>query len=282
MGRGFMKSGPVQITRMTIGDLNQALARADGAKRSQRFPSQLDLANLTKYVSESVTVEPGEAPPNCVTCGACCEVYSIVPITMAESERVGQYMEVTADQEPDVVIDRLVKRDLETGRCSHLQGPIGRDIGCDIYQDRPNVCRVFEAGSDKCHEIRRMYGLEPQLSEEKISLFKSLVKPRPPDLITNSASSLASVSISMKRSVEEPGTFVSKRSVTMKIIVELGGDDDNCIRLHEYDPDAETWLQSEFLGMTLDDAKEMIASRLGNGTVTEISKDLRIGGEDAQ
>lgn len=256
-----MLSGPVHITRISLGDLQRRIALLNERKGSGSYPPQLDVARLTKYVSESVTVGPGEPVPDCLTCGACCDNYSIVPMSMAESEHLNDYMEVTVDSEPGIVIDRLINRDWEAGRCKHLRGEIGRDIGCSVYEKRPGVCRVFEAGSDKCHEIRRMYGLEPQLSQEQVARFMPLTAARKINVITNAVCFVDSVSVSFERSSEEPGAFESKRTIRMKIAAAVDGDIENFTELHEYDPDQETWLQSDVIGMTVDAAKESIKAR---------------------
>ena len=259
------RSEPVRITRMRMGEFNLAVGALDQAKRSRLLPPQLGLLTLTKYVSESVTVGPGEPVPECVTCGVCCDLYAVVPMNVPESERLGEYIEVTADAEPDVVIDRLVKRDMTSGRCSHLRGELGREIGCSVYEKRPGVCRAFEAGSDKCHEFRRMYRLEPQLTEEQAERARALTAGRKIGAITNSVCFAESATVTVEPSAASPGTFTSKRTVTMKIAVAIDGNVDDCIELHEYDPEREEWLQSEFVGMTLDEAKRLIAARVEQG-----------------
>ena len=260
-----MKSGPVRITRMPMAEFNERVARLDEEKRSRLKPAQLDVTRLTKYVSDSVTVRSGEPIPECITCGACCDIFAVVPMAVAESERLGDFIEVTADPELDVVVDRLVKRDFVTGRCANLRGEIGREIGCSVYELRPSVCRAFEAGSDKCHELRRMYGLEPQLTDEEVALFGPVTRARKIGAITNSVCFVDSVSVSMERSEEMPGMYESKRSVNMKIVAAVDGDLENCIELHTYNPDQENWLQSEFIGMTIEEARQRIAARSEQG-----------------
>ena len=259
------KSEPVQITRMTLGEFNGIVRALDKEKRSRLRPSQLDVLRLTKYASDSVTVDADEPVPECVTCGVCCDLYAVVPMDFPESERLGEYIEVTADGEPNVVIDRLVKRDLTHGRCSHLQGELGREIGCSVYERRPSVCRAFEAGSDKCHEYRRMYGIDPQLTDEQVERFRALTADRKLGVITNSVCFVDSVSVSIEPSVASPGRFTTKQTVNMKIAVAVDGEVDDSFELHQYDPEQEKWLQSEFIGMTLDGARELIAARLEQG-----------------
>jgi Fe-S-cluster containining protein len=43
--------------------------------------------------------------------------------------------------------------------CTALQGKVGEQCECVIYENRPTVCRNFEAGSDLCREAREQAGL---------------------------------------------------------------------------------------------------------------------------
>src|SRR5580765_2596141 len=47
----------------------------------------------------------------------------------------------------------LMQREEATGCCRALAGPLG-DCTCTIYDDRPELCRAFDAGSDDCLEAR--------------------------------------------------------------------------------------------------------------------------------
>lgn len=39
-------------------------------------------------------------------------------------------------------------------RCIALKGELGRDVGCEIHADRPEVCRRFRVGSRACLAAR--------------------------------------------------------------------------------------------------------------------------------
>lgn len=43
----------------------------------------------------------------------------------------------------------------------HPCAQLGPDNACAVYPSRPNCCVAFEAGSEKCQELRGLYGLEP-------------------------------------------------------------------------------------------------------------------------
>ena len=245
---------------MSKSEFSRLATEADERKPT-RLPPQLDSARLTKYVAGSITIPPGAAVPDCQTCGVCCDHDPIVPTDLHESERLGVYVEITDDSETNVVVDRIVTRDFAAGHCAHLEGDLGRFVGCGVYDRRPDVCRDFEAGSDRCREYRRMYGLEPQLSAEDVARFAPAVSARRVGVISHAQCHVDSVSISMGTSAEDPGTFVSKKNVTVKVYAAVDGDLENVLELHAYNPDREIWLQSEFVGLTLDGARELIAQR---------------------
>lgn len=54
---------------------------------------------------------------------------------------------------------RFLRRDPASGRCDALAGEL-RKCSCSIYEDRPNLCREFEAGSPDCLEVRRKLGID--------------------------------------------------------------------------------------------------------------------------
>ena len=45
-------------------------------------------------------------------------------------------------------------------RCGALNGVIGEDVNCSIYELRPTVCRKFTSGTGACYMARRAAGLE--------------------------------------------------------------------------------------------------------------------------
>jgi uncharacterized protein len=43
--------------------------------------------------------------------------------------------------------------------CAALTGKLGKRVACDVYAERPALCRQFEAGSPECLQARRALGL---------------------------------------------------------------------------------------------------------------------------
>lgn len=80
---------------------------------------------------------------NCAECrGACCEEFALelADVRMPTPD-VHRWLMAHAEQEDDGAIRFEC-------RCRHLT-PAGR---CDIYADRPNVCRVYQPGGTDCLE----------------------------------------------------------------------------------------------------------------------------------
>ena len=142
---------PVQITRIAKSDFIATILDYDRRKKERILPPQLPLEKLSKYLAERVATDPAAPVPECVTCGVCCNFALIAPVSRADSEQLDEYFELTLDgydgDEP-VPVGRALKRNEETGNCVHLGGTLGVEVGCTIYDRRPQVCHAFDAGSD--------------------------------------------------------------------------------------------------------------------------------------
>jgi len=107
------------------------------------------------------------------------------------------------------------------------------------------MCRDFDAGSDKCHALRRAYGIEPFLSLEEMSdalqkLDEKPVKSAPSETI---------------REVK----FVETETGELEIKAFL--KDGSTKTIYIFNPNDETWRQFEFDALTLSQAAGLIASR---------------------
>jgi Fe-S-cluster containining protein len=110
----------------------------------------------------------------CRSCGLCC-IYFASPLTglnlrdgdgadvprkfiqigprrtLVEGEEYNRYLRVIPDPHFE-----------NQKRCMALKGEARRDVACDIYDKRPNVCREFDPGSAYCLFIRR-WGSMPEV-----------------------------------------------------------------------------------------------------------------------
>ena len=46
--------------------------------------------------------------------------------------------------------------------CVALAGEVGKQVSCNIYEQRSSTCREFEAGSEDCNRARSLHGM-PEL-----------------------------------------------------------------------------------------------------------------------
>jgi Fe-S-cluster containining protein len=96
---------------------------------------------------------------DCQACGACCHGDDgWVHVGAADDARV----DASAALSRIVVLARhggYVKRSLRmvSGACAALLREPGARVRCGIYEDRPEVCRELEAGSDACLAARARF-----------------------------------------------------------------------------------------------------------------------------
>ena len=248
----------VQITRLKKSEFYRTIGELEERKNKGILPSQLPLHELSSRIEHSVVTDSSTAIPECLTCGLCCAFPLMVTVTPDESAPLSSYWDVTLDGvDEDVTINRTLPRSLETGQCTFLRGTLKESIFCDIYENRPQTCRAFEAGSDKCHAYRRMYGIEPPLTEAEVAaaLAKFEVKP-PPQKI-----SFVGIVKDADYTLQNLEGEVISTGIKLRIVAFLDEDGETEHDLHIFDPREETWFENEFLTLGLDEARELIASR---------------------
>lgn len=241
----------VQITRR-----NKIAEKEFSTKISEMYnfiwenllPQQIPTTDLPHEVAKNVITPPDAPIPDCQTCGGCCSCFPHIGVRPAENVPAENYWDITAKGENgEIVVDRFLKRSEETLVCKALEGKIGEKVKCGIYESRPQICRAFEAGSDKCHAVRRAYGLEPPLSlvEMAVALKKLRAIPEP--------------AIVPAKTIKDVKIREAADSGRWEITALL--EDGTLRSLHTYDPNRETYRQFEFSGMTVSNAQDLIASR---------------------
>jgi Fe-S-cluster containining protein len=205
------------------------------------LPQQLDLEGLPARISSNAVTTTDIPVPDCGTCGACCTAFVRIPAE-PESE-VPDDACWTVEKEiggEKITVDRFVRRDAETHRCSQLHGELGVEVSCGIYEDRPSSCRAFEAGSDRCHAIRRAYGIEPFLTIEEMTAANARLEER---------------AGGGQPIIEK----VDYRAAGLAGLVEIKAElsDGTETSLHEYDPKKETWFRSELEGHSVQEVGKM-------------------------
>lgn len=99
---------------------------------------------------------------DCQKCGACCATFDVW-LDEADLDRIARKPHIRAltvlHKSPSGWSGTFMQRDAATGQCRALAGRLG-DCTCTVYEDRPELCRAFEAGSEDCLEARRRHGIE--------------------------------------------------------------------------------------------------------------------------
>ncbi len=246
--------GLVQITRMSHvreEEFYPIIERTYEEIWGRLMPPQFPTERLSSKLANRVVTPPETPVPDCVTCGACCQ--SLLCVGVRPSDTVDEDLTwsiVAGDSETgEAVVDRYMRRDEETMACTALQGVIGEKVGCSIYETRPRMCHDFDAGSDRCHAIRRAFGIEPFLSLDEMQA----AQERLADKERRDAEAERETVIRNTRIRPDP------ESGHYRIDALLS--DESLVPLHEYDPERETWMQFELEGFTISEAAAVINAR---------------------
>jgi Fe-S-cluster containining protein len=114
---------------------------------------------------EGNSVSVGEAAGeqvelDCLTCGACC-FQRPGTILLSEDDLLrfarAERRDILEQLEPGHFSSMAFKMN-EAGSCV-FHGTAGEPHACQIYEDRGDVCREFQAGSPQCLEFRRDRGV---------------------------------------------------------------------------------------------------------------------------
>lgn len=245
----------IQITRMSKSDYYETIAELKLRLKNDLIAPQIAPETLTKTFSENLITPAENIIPDCLTCGLCCFYGLSVPVADDDPTPPENYWEIMLDDAAsEIVVSKNLKR--TDTKCNYLNGEIGENVACQIYEVRPNTCRVFEAGSDRCHAYRRMFGLEPPLNNEELAEAEKK--------LSNSAFSekITFVMITEKETTQRTvvtaeGSFTENKTSLLQITAFLGDDETPHI-IHHFKPDEETWLEDDFLALTLAQAKDLI------------------------
>lgn len=210
------------------------------------LPPQLVTEQLSSRVKNNI-VTPHDAPiPDCLTCGACCQSLLCVGVRPSDNVDRERYWEITTESEDaELVVDKYLKRNGETLACAALEGMIGEKVACTIYETRPVMCHHFDAGSDRCHAIRRAFGIEPFLKLDEMSEALEKLEQKPVSADPSGVISNAQI----------------KKDADGNHVINALMKDGTLRQIHSYDPDRETWMQFEFDGLKMSEAQKLIESR---------------------
>src|SRR5512140_510641 len=103
----------------------------------------------------------------CTACGACCVTFPVAFRRHELDTEPGGW--VPAAYVDGVDLPRMCMRGTRAPprRCMALDGTVGVDVRCVIYDSRPSPCRAFAPdagigrGDAACGDARRLHGLPP-------------------------------------------------------------------------------------------------------------------------
>jgi len=106
-------------------------------------------------------------PHPCETCGACCAFF-LVSFPSSEADDVeGGFVPVAMSSRKNDSERFMNGTDMRNHRCTALQGVVGVQVKCSIYENRPTGCRKFarswegDSGNFLCDKARSIFGLQP-------------------------------------------------------------------------------------------------------------------------
>ncbi|MCW5961714.1 MAG: YkgJ family cysteine cluster protein [Pyrinomonadaceae bacterium] len=213
---------------------------------SKLLPMQILTENLSFSVKDNVITPPDAPVPDCMSCGACCAAFVYVSTAPGNDLADADCWKIVKNgRKRTITVDRLIRRRRSDKSCVALEGRLGEQVSCRIYNERPQMCRKFEAGSDRCHAVRRAYGFEPFLTLEEMSDAKAKLEQAGKQDRSNT----------IKRAIIDESDEENKFTISAEL------HDGSAYLIHSFDPRKETWFQSEIEGLTLEAAAQMIKNR---------------------
>ncbi len=233
--------------RFTENEFWEMMVALDARKWTNLLPPQLPLEDLPTKRSKSF-VTPIDAPvPDCLTCGACCTFFFAVGVKPSDDAPPETVWNLT-DESGEIIVDSYLKRDAETLFCASLETTADGKMPCGIYERRPQTCRNFEAGSDKCHALRRIYGYEPFLTLQEMFDAQQILKAKESKAVS-------------PETIRDAKIVRQMETGNAEIVAEMQNGAKKTI--HVFDPNRESWRQFQFCGSTLAEVQQLIESRSG-------------------
>lgn len=98
-------------------------------------------------------------PMDCQRCGACCAQYRVSFYWAEGDDAPGGHVPVALTQPLNAHLRCMAGTSSRAPRCIALQGEIGANVGCAIYDRRPTPCREVTPGDAQCLRARTAHGV---------------------------------------------------------------------------------------------------------------------------
>ena len=135
-------------------------------KPDSTLPLFPDPAHTTQIVHKQTSCD-NKKPNPCLSCGACCAFYLITFPEHDCNDFPGGYVPVELTAVSAKNRRSMKGTEARHPRCIALEGCLGSQVSCAIYNCRPSTCRAFkrswsqDAGNELCDRARLAYGLYP-------------------------------------------------------------------------------------------------------------------------
>jgi uncharacterized protein len=105
----------------------------------------------------------------CQRCGACCAFYKVALQYSETNDQPGGRVpvELTFELPDHKRVMKGTERFMQK-RCAALEGTVGVNVACRVYDQRPSNCRSFpgswefkSGGNPLCDRARAVYGMVP-------------------------------------------------------------------------------------------------------------------------
>lgn len=123
-------------------------------------------AKVTQAVVEQTCCN-AKKPNPCLSCGACCAYYLITFPEEDCNHLPGGYVPIELTAVSAINRRSMKGTEIRHPRCIALEGCLGAQVHCRIYDSRPSTCRAFKRswsqgfGNELCDRARLAYGLQP-------------------------------------------------------------------------------------------------------------------------
>lgn len=96
---------------------------------------------------------------DCQRCGACCAQFRVSFYWAEADDAPGGTVPLALTETVSPHTRCMQGTWSRNPRCAALQGQIGQQVGCGIYDLRPTPCRQLTAGDAQCLKARAAHGL---------------------------------------------------------------------------------------------------------------------------
>lgn len=97
---------------------------------------------------------------DCQRCGACCAQFRVSFYWAEADDTPGGTVPVALTRPVGTLHRCMAGTEARPVRCIALQGEVGHNVGCGIYEQRSSTCRSVQPGDEQCLKARAAHGLE--------------------------------------------------------------------------------------------------------------------------